>query len=530
MYSCEHGADALDAKGAAAPWGPVVMAMRWSELRSALPEARLLVGGDALEITRITCDSRQVAPGAVFVAVPGVNVDGHRFIGDALARGAVAAVVEREETLPPGLPAAVVPDSRAALAHLAAAWYGHPARRLRVIGVTGTEGKTTTVELVAAILEATGLSVGMISTVKARIGGEAIDTGLHTTTPDAPDVQRYLAQMVERGARYAVLEATSHGLAHRRVEGCEFDVAVITNITRDHLDYHGTYEAYREAKALLFRSLSTAVRKQDTPKVAVLNVDDSSYGYLASIPADVQLTYGLDRPAHVTVVRAEAEGTGWRCDVQTPRGLLPIETPLPGRFNLYNVLAAVAVGLSQDIPSEAIRAGIAGFRGVEGRMEEIDLGQPFRAIIDFAHTPHALTHALNTARQMVPGRVIVVYGCAGLRDRGKRPVMGEISGRLADVTVITAEDPRTESLDDIMAQIAEGCRAAGREEGEGFWRIPDRAEAIAFAVDLAQPGDLVLVTGKGHERSLCFGTVEHPWSDHEALRAALRARLARERR
>ncbi|MDI7277161.1 MAG: UDP-N-acetylmuramoyl-L-alanyl-D-glutamate--2,6-diaminopimelate ligase, partial [Anaerolineae bacterium] len=403
-----------------------------------------------------------------------------------------------------------------------------PARRLRVIGVTGTEGKTTTVELIAAILDAAGLAAGMISTVQARVGGQLIDTGLHTTTPDAPDVQRYLAQMVEQGAQYAILEATSHGLAHRRVEGCEFDVAVITNVTRDHLDYHGTYEAYREAKALLFRSLATAVRKSDTPKVAVLNADDSSYEYLASIPADLRLTYALDHPADLTMAEAVAQGRGWRCQVRTPRGTLPIETPLPGRFNLYNVLAAVAVGLSQEIAPEAMRAGIASFRGVEGRMEEMDLGQPFRAVIDFAHTPHALNHALTAARRMVAGRVIVVYGCAGLRDRGKRPTMGEISGRLADVTVITAEDPRTEPLDEIMAQIAEGCLAAGRQEGEGFWRIADRARAIAFAVDMARPGDLVLVTGKGHERSMCFGTVEHPWSDHEALRAALAARLARE--
>lgn len=504
--------------------------MKWNELRASLSAAHFVGDGPGGEIAAIVSDSRQAGPGALFVAVPGVNVDGHTFLAEAVTRGAVAAVVERAEALPAGLPAAVVPDARSALAQLAAAWHGYPSRRLKVIGVTGTEGKTTTVELIAAILDAAGEPLGLISTVKARIAGQEADTGLHTTTPDAPDVQRYLAQMAEGGARYALLEATSHGLAQRRVEACDFDVAVVTNITHDHLDYHGSPEAYREAKALLVRSLAHAARKPDTPKVAVLNTDDSSYDYLAPIPAEVRLSYGLERRADVTLAAIAAHGQGWRAQARTPRGTFPIETPLPGRFNLYNVLAAVAAALSQGVATEAIQEGVAGFRGVEGRMEQMDLGQGFQAVIDFAHTPNALTHALNTARQMTGGRVIVVYGCAGLRDQAKRPVMGEISGRLADLTVLTAEDPRTEPLEAIMDQIAAGLHAAGRREGEGYVRIGDRAEAIAYAVDVAEPADLVLVTGKGHERSLCFGTTEHPWSDHQALRVALTERLSREGR
>ncbi len=505
--------------------------MRWADLRTALSGAQLLNDGAETTVSAIVCDSRQAGPGALFVAVPGVSVDGHRFLPDALRRGAVAVVVERAEAAPKGVPAAVVGDARAALAQLAAAWQGFPARKLRVIGVTGTEGKTTTVELIAAILDAARLPSAMISTVKARVGGREMDTGLHTTTPDAPDMQRYLAEMVEAGAQFAVLEATSHGLAQRRVEACDFDVAVVTNITRDHLDFHQTYEAYREAKALLFRNLTTGARKPGTPKVAILNVDDTSYDYLRAIPADLRLTYGLNGAADLTLSGLEpAHNGGWRCLAQTPRGSFPIETALPGRFNLYNVLAAIAVGLSQGIATEAIQAGIRAFRGVEGRMEEINLGQPFRALIDFAHTPNALEQALTAARQITTGRVIVVYGCAGLRDQGKRPVMGEISGRLADMTIITAEDPRTESLAAITADIARGCQAAGRSEGEGYRCVADRGEAIALAVDMAQPGDLVLVTGKGHERSLCFGTTEVPWSDHQALRAALQTRLEREHR
>ena len=505
--------------------------MRWAELRAALTGAQIMGDGAETAVSAIVCDSRQAIPGALFVAVPGVSVDGHRFLPDAISRGAVAAVVEKRDAVPAGLPAAVVGDARAALAHLSAAWQGYPARRLRVIGVTGTEGKTTTVELIASILEAAGLPSAMISTVKARVGQQEIDTGLHTTTPDAPDMQRYLAEMVGAGAQFAVLEATSHGLAQRRVEACDFDVAVVTNITRDHLDYHGTYEAYREAKAGLFRSLTAAARKPGAPKVAVLNADDPSYEYLRTIPADLRLTYALSAAADVSLTDPEslAASGGWRFTAQTPRGAFSVETPLPGRFNLYNILAAIAVGVSQGIPTEAIQAGIREFRGVEGRMEELDLGQSFRAVIDFAHTPNALEQALAAVRQMTQGRVIVVYGCAGLRDQGKRPVMGEISGRLADMTVITAEDPRTESLAAISAEIAQGCREAGRREGEGYCCVADRGEAIATAVDMARPGDLVLVTGKGHERSLCFSTTEVPWSDHDALRAALLARLERER-
>ena len=502
--------------------------MRWADLRAALVGARAVGNGDTCQVSAIVADSRQVTPGAVFVAVPGVSVDGHRFLGDAIARGAVAAVVECPEALPAGLPAAIVADSRAALAQLAAAWHGYPARRLRVIGVTGTEGKTTTIELIASILEAAGEPAGMVSTVKARIAGREIDTGLHTTTPDAPDVQRYLAQMVEQGARYALLEATSHGLAQRRVDACDFDVAAVTNITRDHFDYHGTFEAYRDAKALLFRHLSNGARKPGVDKVAVLNVDDPSYGYLRAIPADRYLTYSLEGVADLTLSSVEQTEAGWRALANTPAGMFEVQTPLPGRFNLYNVLAAIGVALSQDIPIPAIQAGVAAFRGVVGRMEEINLGQGFRAVIDFAHTPNALRQALTAVRPLARGRVIVVFGCAGLRDRGKRPVMGEIAGRLADFAILTAEDPRTESLDAIMAEIAAGCEAAGRREGEGYCKIGDRAQAIAAAVDMAAPGDLVLVTGKGHERSLCFGTTEMPWSDHDALRTAISARLARE--
>jgi UDP-N-acetylmuramoyl-L-alanyl-D-glutamate--2,6-diaminopimelate ligase len=476
-----------------------------------------------LEIGAIRSDSRAVEPGDLFVAIPGVSVDGHRYVGDALRRGAVACVVERPLPELDGVPTAVVPDTRQALAYLHAAWQGFPGRRLRVIGVTGTDGKTTTTRLISSILRAAGRATASVDTVAANIGGQELDTGFHTTTPDAAALQAYLAEMAAQGMEYAVLETTSHGLAQHRVAACEYDVAVVTNITHEHLDYHGSYEAYREAKALLFRALYESYRKPGVDKVAVLNADDSSYAYLKPIPADRQISYGLAQPADLTA----------RDIVDSPAGLqfvavglgseLPLSSPLVGRYNVHNILAAVAVGLSQGLAPEQIRAGVEAMPGVVGRMERIQRGQPFTVIVDFAHTPYSLESALKAVRALTAGRVIVAFGCAGLRDRLKRPWMGEIAGRLADRTIITAEDPRTEPLEDIMEEIAAGCRQAGRAEGEGYWREGDRQEAIRMALAMAQPGDLVIVTGKAHERSMCFGTVEHPWSDHEAVEEGLRS-------
>ncbi len=492
-------------------------------LIDALPAAARL-RWRPLQIAKITTDSRQVAPGDLFVAVPGVNVDGHRYIPAALQAGAAACVVERETPELAKVPTAVVPDSRQALAHLMAAWHGHPGRKLRVIGVTGTDGKTTTTRLIASILGAAGHVVGTIDSVAATIAGHETPTGFHTTTPDAPEVQAYLAEMVEAGVAYAVIESTSHGLAQHRVTACEYDVAVVTNITHEHLDFHGSLEAYQQAKAMLFRALSTSARKEGMPKVAVLNRDDSSYAYLSPIPAERRLCYGLGEEADVRAAAVVADPTGLHIKIETPSGAVPVSSPLVGRYNVHNILAAVTVAHALGIAPAAMAEGIRRVRGVIGRMERMDCGQPFTAIVDFAHTPNALDKALQWARELTGGRVIVVFGCAGLRDRAKRPWMGEIAGRLADGVVITAEDPRTESLETIMEQIAEGCRTAGRQEGEGYWKIGDRGEAIAAALGMAQPGDVVIVTGKGHERSMCFGEIEYPWSDQDAVREAL-ARL-----
>lgn len=504
----------------------------WSELTRALPHAQVWGEPDLL-VTAIVCDSRQVTPGSLFVAYRGVAADGHDYIPQALARGAAALVVERKpEGWTGQVPLALVPDSREALAYLSAAWHGFPARRLTVIGVTGTDGKTTTCNLLYSILAAAGRRAGLISTVNAVIGERVIDTGLHTTTPDAPDVQRYLAEMVAAGLEIAILETTSHGLAQHRVSACDFDLAIITNITHEHLDIHGSLAAYQQAKARLFHHLTTGARKPGVPKVAVLNADDDSYRYLQPIPADRQISYSVEGTADLvaTAIRRSAADTRFTvrshsdcCKVRP----FELRTVLVGDFNLSNILAGTGAALALGVPVPAIQQGLWAVKGVVGRMERIDEGQDFLAIVDFAHTPNALERALQAARTMAEGRLIAVFGCAGERDVAKRAWMGEIAGRLADVAILTAEDPRTEPLEAILAEMARGAEQAGAVEGEGYFRIPDRAAAIQFAVDLARGGDVVIACGKGHEQSMCYGTVETPWSEQAVLRAALRRRMGR---
>ena len=495
------------------------------DLVGALPDAT--VEGDAgVSVTALTADSRQVIPGSLFVAYRGVAVDGHDFVPQAVDSGAVAVVAERGlPELQGRVPVVVVPNGREALAYLSAAWHGFPSRRLVVVGVTGTDGKTTTCNLLHSILMAAGRRAGLVTTVNAVIGGRVVDTGLHTTTPDAPDLQRYLAEMVEAGMEMAVLEVTSHGLEQHRVTACDFDVAVVTNVTHEHLDIHGSLEAYRQAKAMLFHHLTAGHRKPGVPKVAILNADDDSYRYLHPIPADRQVTYSLESDADLVAADIHRVASDTSFSVRLAERGFELRTVLAGNYNISNILAATSAALALDIPVKAVQQGVWNVKGVAGRMERLDEGQDFAAIVDFAHTPNALQRALETARSLTGGRVIAVFGCAGERDQEKRAWMGEISARLADVTVMTAEDPRRESLEAILDEMARGAERAGAVEGQSYFRIPDRATALQFAVDQARSGDLVIACGKGHERSMCYGTVETPWSEHEALRAALRRRL-----
>jgi len=476
-----------------------------------------------VEIAGIAIDNRVVKAGYLFVARQGASMDGHDYIQKAIDNGASAIVGERDVS---GLsvPYIRLENSRQALTYLAAAFYDFPARKLTVIGVTGTDGKTTTTNIIYKILLAANIKAGMISTVNAVIGDEVLDTGFHVTTPDAHDVQRYLAKMVDAGLTHVVLETTSHGWAQFRVDACEFDIGVVTNITHEHMNEHGSYENYRAAKARLFSSLErTTAKPQGNPRLGIINRDDvKSFDFLNGFIRVNKLNYGLSEGADVRAVDVEYNPAGIRFTVQSNDQRVVINSKLVGAFNVSNCLAAFCatvygLGIDPDVAAQ----GIASLDGIPGRMERIDMGQEFTAIVDFAHTPNALRVTLEAGRTMSKGRVISVFGSAGLRDKEKRRMMAETSAELADLTVLTAEDPRTESLNGILEEMAAGARSKGGREGETFWRVPDRGEAIKFALKLARPGDIVLSCGKGHEQSMCFGTKEFLWDDRIAMRAAL---------
>ena len=503
------------------------------QLCEALPQPSLSSYGPLLEITGVTDDSRQVQPGYLFVAYKGIGSDGHQYIPSAIQRGAVAVVCEENWQLAIGnsdrrsiancqLPI-IVPNGREAFAWLCAAWHGFPARSMKVIGVTGTDGKTSTANILFSILKAAGHKAGLISTVNAVIGDTVLDTGLHVTTPEADDVQNYLAQMREAGTTHCVLEVTSHGLALHRVDGCDFDIAVVTNITHEHLDLHGTREAYRAAKGRLFEMANQHVLNAD---------DDYSFEYLSKISAEKRVVYSslgkdathLEGASHLAVTYSEHTPSSMRIGISSAQGTFEVNSALIGDFNVSNILAATGAALLLDVPISQIQAGITSLKGIAGRMERIDAGQNYLAVVDFAHTPNSLTNCLRTLRRITPGRLTVVFGCAGERDVQKRPLMGAIAAEIADVVILTAEDPRRESLHEILNEIESGInkletnkRIAGR-----VLRVEDRGEAMRVACAMAEAGDTVVACGKGHEQSMCFGTTEYPWDDRVAMRASIR--------
>ena len=496
-------------------------------LAAELPDAQLLGPGE-VAVSAICSDSRQVTPGSLFVAVPGFKADGHDYLPDAVARGAVALAVQanRQEKWAPiigqaSLPALVLPDTRRGLAGLAAAFYGHPGRRLRVVGVTGTDGKTSVVHLLAHVLEAAGQRTGLISTVECQIGGQPLAQQFRHTTPEAPSLQATLAQMVEGGCRYAVIEATSHGLALHRLDGCHFDVAVLTNLGFDHLDFHGTKEGYLAAKARLFTMLDEAATK-GVKKTAVLNVDDPSWQRVGSHCKARLFTYGIRGRADVQAGRIEGDGWGSRFRLVAGKANLPLRLGMPGVFNVYNALAATAVALSQGLPLEEIAQALASWPGTSGRMELIREGQPFTVVVDFAHAPEALRRVLEFLRSFARGRIIIAFGCIGERDKERRLPMGRVAAELADYTIITDDNPFGEEGEAIIEEIAAGLRDAGKREGHHFARIPDRREAIAHALAMAVDEDVVLLAGKGHESRVYVGDGWYECDDRKVARQVLR--------
>jgi UDP-N-acetylmuramoyl-L-alanyl-D-glutamate--2,6-diaminopimelate ligase len=512
------------------------------DLLETVPDVISITGDPDTPITAPVVESdADLEPGGLFVARRGLTADGHDFIPRAIERGAAAIVGERDITDLP-IPYVRVGNAQESVGYLAAAYHDFPSRKLIVIGVTGTDGKTTTSTLIHSILQvATNNRAGLISTVAAYIGDEAIDTGFHVTTPNASQMQAFLAHMVENRLTHAVLEMTSHGLAQGRLNCVDIDVAVLTNLTHEHLDYHGTFEAYRNAKGRLFEMLLFRGRTKQRPRVAVINADDPSAQYFENIVVGHRwedewnyetgpapwwwisrvILYGLSENANFRAKNIRYQSNGTYFDIE---GSVNYYIELAGEFNVMNAMAAAAATSGLGLANEHIRNGLARIRSIPGRMERIDEGQDFIAIVDFAHTPNALKNALTAARKMVAegGRLITVFGSAGLRDREKRRLMPEIAIGIADFTILTAEDPRTESLEDILKTMADAAVLAGGVEGETFIRIPDRGEALYRACQMAKAGDVVIACGKGHEQSMAFGTTEYAWDDRDAMRVALR--------
>lgn len=482
-------------------------------------------------ITRVTHDSRRVGPGTLFAALPGAHVDGHAFVPAAVAAGAAAVLVERP-LVGVGIPQVVVRAPRPALA-VAAAWVvGDPATRLGIVGITGTDGKTTTAWLIRSVLVACGASAGLLGTIDTVIGGRSLGNPERTTTPEAPELQERLAAMEAAGDGWAVVEATSHGLAQDRVGAIPWDVAVHTNITSEHLEFHGTLAAYRAAKRRLFTWEDPAISGIHKPwgRHAVVNRDDDAAGMLAEAAAAAGAVvhgYALSGAADVMARSIVPAGAGHRAIVRTPRWEAPVEVRLPGRFNVANALAAIATGEALGLDPEGIRAGIAALAAVPGRMERVDAGQPFLVVIDFAHTAASLAKVLDELgpiARRAGGGLIACFGSAGDRDRTKRPEMGAVAALRCRAIVLTDEDARTEDPSAILAEIAAGCVSTGRSPGPDLRLVPDRAGGIATAIGLAAPGDVVLVAGKGHETSIERDGVRHPWSEVAAVRRALAAR------
>ncbi len=490
-------------------------------------------GGVPSAITGVSYDSRAVQPGHVFVAIKGTHVDGHRFIGQAIGRGAGVIVYEDPASLREIDDAVLVevPNSRAALSPIAAAFFGYPAAGLRVVGVTGTKGKTTTSTLCAHVLDAEGHASGLMTTADFKIGTRWWENTTRQTTPEALEVQSMLRDMAGAGCDYAVLEASSHGLSERwnRLGDCRFDVAVLTNVTHEHLDYHGTVEQYRRDKARLFELLGvpdalSGAHKQR--KTAIVNLDDPYASlYLEAAPhASERVTYAVEDPrADVRAVDIVPSRDGTTYTATTPWGVVKIELHLPGIFNVHNSLAALSVGLSEGIAPGSCAAALKSVMGVTGRMERVDLGQPFTVVVDYAHNPDSFQKVMEMLRPLTRGSLIAVFGSAGERDRQKRPIQGSIAARYCDLVVITDEDPRDEDREAILEEIALGARAAGKREGDGYLKIADRDRAIREAFRRAAPGDIVMLLGKGHESCIYY---EHgrklPWLERAEAERALR--------
>jgi UDP-N-acetylmuramoyl-L-alanyl-D-glutamate--2,6-diaminopimelate ligase len=487
------------------------------KLRDLLPgtEASVPESTQELEIRQVACDSRKVQPRALFFALHGAKADGNEFIRDAVSRG--AAAIASEDPAPAAIPSSVawiqVREARKALAIVAANFFGHPAEALQLVAVTGTNGKTTTTSLIDAVVKASGAKTGLFGTIAYRTPlGEY---PAPNTTPESVDLQGFLAEIRDAGGKFGVLEASSHSLAMDRLWGCHFAAAVFTNLTREHMDYHKTFDDYFAAKKKLFESTGAGA-----PEVAVINTDDE-YGKRLIGLAKKTLTYGLENGADITTKKFQLTFNGLAFAVQTPNGKVHVASPLVGRINVYNILAAIGAAQALGLSNEVIEAGIRSLESVSGRFQRIDLGQPYFVVVDYAHTDDALENLIRTARELNPkGRIITLFGCGGGKDRTKRPVMGEVTGRLSDLTILSSDNPRTEDPLKIISDII-----VGLQKTSGRYLIePDREKAIGVAMDEARAGDIVLLAGKGHENYQILADRTLEFDDREVAQRALRER------
>lgn len=481
------------------------------DLLSVLPAAKVL-GNSNKFITDITADSREVTPGCLFICLKGAHVDGHKYIAQAYQKGAAAVVIEDEQTnLPEALTIIKVQSIREAMSLLAPYFFDYPGKKLRMIGVTGTNGKTTTTNIIRLILRKAGYKVGLIGTINIMIEDEVEVS--HNTTPDVIDLEKTLAKMVAAGCEYVVMEVSSHALALNRVAGCEYDVAVLTNITQDHLDFHQTFENYVAAKALLFNTLHLG---QKSNKCAIFNMDDASSAIILQETKTKILKYGLAADNDIYPIMWEVAAKSMKLVLHTPVGELDLLLHITGKFNVYNVMATVAAMLAEKIDLKVITEVLDGFAGVPGRFQLVEAGQPYTVIVDYAHTPDGLENVLLTARSITKGKLWTVFGCGGDRDNKKRPIMGSIALSLADNIIVTSDNPRSEEPELIIADIEKAFTVI--PQGKTVYKVTDRKAAIFLAMSKAAADDVILIAGKGHENYQILKNETIHFDDCEVVR------------
>ena len=499
-------------------------------------EIKKIVGETRKEIKGIAYHSKQVGKDFLFAAFRGVEVDGHQFVEEAIQRGAEVVVLEEEQRVSSGT-VVLVPDSRRALAKISSNFYGDPSSRVILIGITGTNGKTTTTYLLESIFKKAGWTVGVIGTINYRFGQKT--TPAPNTTPESLDLQRILWEMVKEGTSHVIMEVSSHGLDLSRVFGCQFDGAVFTNLTSEHLDYHKTLGQYFESKKKLFSDHLMESRKER--RFAVTNRDDPRGEEMVKGVVLPVIRYGLTPSCDLTADRVTSSFEGLSCRIKTPKGDLSIRSKLTGDFNLYNILAAVAVGTAMEIPLETLKEGVEGLEGVSGRFEKVENKRGIHVIIDYAHTHDALERVLLGLKNILErgaqnsGKMITVFGCGGDRDRTKRPLMGEVAGKYSDLAILTSDNPRTEDPLAILDEVEKGLKSVHLKEWDqdeielwrskkGYLKVPDRREAIRTAIRLALPSDTVLIAGKGHEDYQIVGKKKFPFDDRVEAKKALEER------